>query len=175
VEEAAARMGIAGATGAALRCRGVLEENSELLLKAVETCRSGPRPHDRALACEEAAVALAKGGRSAEAQSLLDEALDLYGASGARYDVDRAAARLRSLGVRRGRRGPRKRPSTGWEALTPTELRVVKLAAEGMTNSQIGKRLFISHYTVATHLAHVFAKLGVSSRVELAAKVAGRR
>jgi predicted ATPase/DNA-binding CsgD family transcriptional regulator len=66
-------------------------------------------------------------------------------------------------------RGERRRPSFGWGSLTPTELEVVRLAAAGLTNPAIGERLFISRGTVKTHLLHVFAKLGVHTRAELAA------
>ncbi|MDT5019077.1 MAG: hypothetical protein QOD39_5237 [Mycobacterium sp.] len=68
--------------------------------------------------------------------------------------------------VRRGR-GERKRPASGWESLTPTELNVVNLAAEGLGNKDIGERLFISPRTVQTHLTHVYAKLGMTSRIAL--------
>ena len=71
-------------------------------------------------------------------------------------------------------RGERKRPSSGWESLTPTELRIVKLAAEGLTNPQIAERMFITRGTVKVHLSHVFAKLGVSTRSELAAQATKR-
>jgi DNA-binding CsgD family transcriptional regulator len=71
-------------------------------------------------------------------------------------------------------RGERKRPSRGWESLTPTELRVVDLVADGLTNPQIGERMFISRGTVKVHLSHIFAKLNMSSRAELAAEAARR-
>ena len=71
----------------------------------------------------------------------------------------------------RGRRG---RPSSGWESLTPTELDVVRWASEGMTNPEIGAKLFMSRATVKTHLSRIYAKLGVSSRAELAAEAARR-
>ncbi|MDQ6672416.1 MAG: alpha/beta fold hydrolase [Chloroflexota bacterium] len=61
------------------------------------------------------------------------------------------------------------RPKLGWPSLTPSERDVVGLVAEGLSNRQIAERLFISRYTVETHLKHVFAKLMVESRVELAA------
>ena len=66
-------------------------------------------------------------------------------------------------------RGERRRPAFGWDSLTPTELEVVRLAAAGLTNPAIGERLFISRGTVKTHLQHVFAKLGMHTRAELAA------
>jgi DNA-binding CsgD family transcriptional regulator len=57
----------------------------------------------------------------------------------------------------------------GWEVLTPTELRVVDCVAEGLTNPQIAKKLFMARPTVKTHLTHVFNKLDMSTRSELAA------
>ena len=71
-------------------------------------------------------------------------------------------------------RGERKRPSTGWAALTPTELEVVRLAAQGLTNAEIGGRLFISPGTAKIHLSHIYAKLGVANRTELAARATAR-
>ncbi len=71
-------------------------------------------------------------------------------------------------------RGERRRPSTGWASLTPAERQVATLVAGGLTNPQIGERLFISRRTVQTHLSHIFAKLGVSTRAELAAEVTRR-
>ena len=71
-------------------------------------------------------------------------------------------------------RGERKRPSSGWASLTPTEVEVVKLTAKGLSNPEIGARLFIGRATVKTHLAHIFTKLGVTSRAELAAEATRR-
>ena len=75
--------------------------------------------------------------------------------------------------ARRGR-GARKRPSAGWASLTPTELQVVELAAEGLSNPEIARRLFIARGTVKTHLTHVFAKLGLTTRASLAAEATRR-
>jgi pimeloyl-ACP methyl ester carboxylesterase/DNA-binding CsgD family transcriptional regulator len=76
---------------------------------------------------------------------------------------------------RRGPAGARPpRPPVGWASLTDAELPVVRLAGLGLTNAQIAARLFLSRYTVETHLKHAFAKLGVESRAELAALVAGQ-
>jgi DNA-binding CsgD family transcriptional regulator len=71
-------------------------------------------------------------------------------------------------------RGARKRPSSGWAALTPTELDVVRLVSEGLGNKDIAARLFISHRTVQTHLTHVYTKLGMTSRVQLAQEAVRR-
>ncbi|MDQ1381973.1 MAG: hypothetical protein QOJ71_2692 [Actinomycetota bacterium] len=71
-------------------------------------------------------------------------------------------------------RGERKRPSAGWDSLTPTELRIVTLAAAGLTNPQIAERMFIARGTVKVHLSHVFAKLAVATRAELATQATKR-
>jgi DNA-binding CsgD family transcriptional regulator len=72
----------------------------------------------------------------------------------------------------RGRSRPA-RPAVGWPSLTEAELPVVRLAAEGHSNADIAARLCLSRFTIETHLKHVFAKLGVESRAELAALAAG--
>lgn len=69
-------------------------------------------------------------------------------------------------------RGRRKRPASGWAALTPSERDVVRLVSEGLANNDIATRLFISPRTVQTHLTHVYSKLGVTSRVQLAQEAA---
>jgi len=71
-------------------------------------------------------------------------------------------------------RGPRARPAAGWDSLTPAELEVVRHASAGLTNPEIGERLFIARATVKAHLAHVYAKLGVTNRTELATLAARR-
>jgi DNA-binding CsgD family transcriptional regulator len=69
-------------------------------------------------------------------------------------------------------RGERKRPTSGWGALTPTERDVVRLVSEGLANNDIATRLFVSPRTVQTHLTHVYTKLGLSSRVQLVQEAA---
>jgi DNA-binding CsgD family transcriptional regulator len=172
VEVIARRMSTPSVLGAALRCRGLVEGDATVLLRAVAVLRESPRPFERAQACAEAAMLVGRAGRLAEARRLFDEAARVYQDLSAQYHLDRMASVMRSLGIRKGKRGTRQRPATGWEALTETELRVVALVAEGMTNTQIAGRLFISHHTVATHLAHIFGKLGIGSRVQLAAEAA---
>jgi DNA-binding CsgD family transcriptional regulator len=68
--------------------------------------------------------------------------------------------------------GERKRPASGWASLTPTELDVVRLVSEGLGNKDIATRLFVSPRTVQTHLTHVYTKLGLTSRVQLAQEAA---
>jgi len=68
--------------------------------------------------------------------------------------------------------GQRKRPTSGWASLTPTERDVVRLVSEGLANNDIATRLFVSPRTVQTHLTHVYTKLGLTSRVQLAQEAA---
>jgi predicted ATPase/DNA-binding CsgD family transcriptional regulator len=70
--------------------------------------------------------------------------------------------------------GGRKRPATGWASLTPAELEAVRLVGKGMRNDAIARRLFIAPGTVKVHLSHIFAKLSISSRAELAARAAAQ-
>ena len=74
--------------------------------------------------------------------------------------------------TRRG--GGRKRPATGWASLTPAEREVVRLVRQGLRNDAIARRLFIAPGTVKVHLSHIFAKLGVTTRAELAAQAAAQ-
>jgi DNA-binding CsgD family transcriptional regulator len=175
IEELAGRNpGVTTLTGAALRCRGLVEDDAEVLVRAAMAYRAGPRPLERALACEDAAWALGRVGRVGEARPLLEEATAVYEGLSASWDLARAAARLRSLGLRPGRRGPRKRPKSGWDSLTATELTVVRLITEGLSNPEIAERMFISRGTVHTHVSHILAKLGLGSRVALAAEASRR-
>ena len=95
-------------------------------------------------------------------------ALERALAEGRALEPDAAVAWVRRA------RGERKRPRHGWESLTPTELEIVRQAAAGLTNPQIADRLFVARATVKTHLSHIYAKLGVRNRSQLAAHAAGR-
>jgi DNA-binding CsgD family transcriptional regulator len=99
-------------------------------------------------------------------EALGDEHFDQLHAEGRALTPDEAIAY-----ARRGR-GERKRPSSGWASLTPAERDVVRLLSEGLPNKVIAAKLFISPRTVQSHLTHVYAKLGLSTRVQLAQEAA---
>jgi DNA-binding CsgD family transcriptional regulator len=101
-------------------------------------------------------------------QALGDDACD------AAYSDGRGLALAEAVTWLRGARGERKRPARGWDSLTPTELRVVALVAEGRTNPEIGERMFIARGTVKVHLSHIFAKLALANRSELSAEATRR-
>jgi DNA-binding NarL/FixJ family response regulator len=120
---------------------------------------------------EEAAVLLAQAGDLTGARAALTKATGGYADLGAAWDIRRADARLRRLGVRRGPRSLRIRPTTGWNALTPTEQRVAALVADGRSNPDIAADLLLSRRTVQTHVSHILTKLGYTSRIEIAREV----
>ena len=161
--------------GAALRCQGLAENDAGLLQAAVDAYDRGSHPLELALTCADAGAAVARQGDTARAGQLLDQAITIYERLGAARDLARAEAALRQLGVRRGRRVTHSRAQSGWPGLTPSEQAVVDLVAEGLSNPQIGQRLYVSRRTVQTHLAHVFAKLHITSRTQLAAEAIRHR
>jgi DNA-binding CsgD family transcriptional regulator len=171
VSEVASGNDVPWMTGAALRCQGLIEDDAEILEAAAAAYARGSRRLQVALACEDAGAAHARGGRIDRGRPLLDQAISIYERLGAAHDLARAEAVLREAGVRRGRRGPRDRPQLGWRSLTPAEQTIATLVAQGLSNPQIGDRLYVSRRTVQTHLAHMFAKLDITSRTQLAAAV----
>jgi DNA-binding CsgD family transcriptional regulator len=160
------------AHGNALLARGLVDHDAELLAQATAAFRSGGSPHHVAIACEATATAIAAHGDTLAARPLFEEALATYERLSARRDIGRVLAAMRAAGIRRGSRAAHRHELKGWDSLTAMESDVVRLTVEGLTNRQIGERLFISRRTVQTHLSHALTKLQVSSRVELAAEAA---
>lgn len=124
-----------------------------------------------ALLAEQAGACLARHSLTNEAKRYFDDALDSFETLDAQVPISRMKATMRSFGIHTGARGKRSRPKFGWEAVTDAERRVVELAARGLTNPQIADNLYLSRYTVQSHLKNVFQKLGIASRTELAAEV----
>ena len=111
-------------------------------------------------------MAQIRAGRSDQAIAALDRALAIHAACGARRDLARIRRRLRQLGIHR-RLPAERRPTAGWAALTESELAVVRLVADGLTNREAAERLYVSPHTINGHLRHAFDKLGINSRVAL--------
>ena len=148
-------------------CRGLMAADPAALLEAAGRYRSAGRPLERAQMLAGAAILLAARGDVRAARAAFTEAVGLYEAMGARFDIDRAAAQLRRCGVRIPPQGRRARPATGWDALTPTETKIAYLIGEGQSNSDVAAGLFLSRNTVQTHVSHILAKLSARSRTEI--------
>jgi DNA-binding CsgD family transcriptional regulator/tetratricopeptide (TPR) repeat protein len=165
-DRASLNPGGAGIAGTAAHVRGLIDDDIGELGDAIKHFEGGPRPIALASALEDAGVALVRRSDRDGAVASLGRALEVYAETRASRDETRVRGRLRELGVRRRLVSPR-RPETGWEGLTESELGVVRLVAEGMTNRQVARQLYVSPYTVSTHLRHAFSKLDINSRVEL--------
>jgi DNA-binding CsgD family transcriptional regulator len=149
----------------ALHARAVLDGDPGAALRAVALGHADPRPLVRAAMLEDAGRLL-PDARSAEAVPLLETALGCYCDAGAERDAARVRSLLRARGIRGPAGGARQAP--GWPELTESEFAVVSLVGRGATNREVAERLFLSPYTVSSHLRHVFTKLGIRSRAELA-------
>jgi DNA-binding CsgD family transcriptional regulator len=152
----------------------ILDGDPGALLGVAAAYAAAGRPLLESQAREHAADLLAAAGRAGEARIQLDAVQDCYARLDAAWDAARADARLRAHGIRRGAHGLRRRPKSGWAALTDTERKVAALLAEGLSNPDIAARMFTSRRTVQYHVSNILAKLGLSSRVELATLVTRR-
>jgi DNA-binding CsgD family transcriptional regulator/multidrug efflux pump subunit AcrA (membrane-fusion protein) len=163
--------GVPRAIGLALRTAAQVadgERSLVLLREAVSVLEQSPSLVERAHASVELGAALRRAGQRSAARAPLRAGLQLADAIGAGATAEAARHELRATGAR-----PRRAAWTGAEALTPTERRVARLAADGLTNPQIAQALFVTAKTIQTHLAHTYQKLGIESRRELAAAVPG--
>ena len=105
--------------------------------------------------------------RVADSRGVLRAARDTFDALGCAPWGEQARRELRASGERSRRRVPEAR-----DQLTAQELQIAQLAAQGLSNREIGQRLFLSHRTISTHLYRVFPKLGITSRAELGTALA---
>jgi DNA-binding CsgD family transcriptional regulator len=151
-----------------LLVRGVLAADPDMIGEAADDLAGAGRLAAEAFAREELACAAATAGDRDRAGAALDAALTSYQRIGAVPDRDRALARTRALGLRRSSREPHRDVGHGWAALTASEVRIAALVRDGLTNREIGSRLFVSPRTVQTHVSHILQKTGLRSRVEIA-------
>ena len=167
LEERGHTLGRPSALGAAARCRGLLAARSGDLGEALVWYERALAHHLRApIPFERARTLLAQGStlrrarKLAAARTSLTSALAGFGELGAALWVEKARAELARIGGR----------APSLEDLTPSEQRVAQLVAEGGTNKEVAAALVLSERTVEYHLSHVYRKLGVRSRSELARK-----
>ncbi len=153
------------ALGVAARAAGMAQADGaglELLGESVTTLRSSPAVLERAKSLAELGAALRRSGQRRAARDPLAEALDLAARCGARPLAARAREELTAAGAR-----PRREWRRGAEALTPSEMRVARLAAQGRTNREIAQDLYVTLKTIEGHLASVYAKLEIAGRQAL--------
>jgi DNA-binding CsgD family transcriptional regulator len=153
-------------TGVAGYARGILERDAQALVAAAELLYSSSRPLLYTAAAEDAGAELARTDHPDKAVHQLNAAFDTYLEHEALADARRVGRELRRLGVER-RIVSQPRAKTGWDSLTDSELTIVNLIAQGVTNRSVAEQLHLSLHTVKTHVHNAFAKLGVNSRAQL--------
>src|SRR5262249_31283833 len=161
------------ALGIALRVAGIAEGGGyglELLSESVAVLRSSPALLERAHSLTELGAALRRAGQRASARDRLAETPGLAARCGARPLAARARDELKATGAR-----PRREWRTGVEALTPSELRIVRLAAEGRTNREIAHELYVTLKTVEGHLSRAYTKLAIEGRDQLSQALEGEK
>ncbi|HVK27785.1 MAG TPA: LuxR C-terminal-related transcriptional regulator [Nocardioides sp.] len=160
---------VPSARGAALRCRATMDADPEAALDAVEALRGSGRPFAFASACLEAGLLLHAAGHDDRSRAVLLESADAFHGLRATPFLAYAGQRMVHLSGDPAAVAARPALAPGWELLTPAERDVAVLVAKGMSNPQIGAALFVSPRTVQTHTSHIYAKLRISSRVQLSA------
>ena len=168
----AEQLGTPRAVGIAQRAvalAGPVEERRAGLEKAQATLEDGPSTLELARVTCDLGAELRRLGERTAAREVLRRGYALAAESGATRLANRARDEL-------GRSGARliREPATGVEALTPSEVRVAELAAEGLTNREVAQSLFVSEKTVETHLGRVYRKLDIKSRHALSGALANR-
>lgn len=154
----------------ALRAAGTVEQGErgiELLEEALGVLKSAGCWGEYAHALVELGALRRRRKQRSDARELLRVALDVAHRCGATPLADRARVELAATGAR-----PRRMMLFGVDSLTASERRVAKLAIDGRSNREIAQTLFVTQKTVETHLSHIFSKLDISSRQQLAGKFA---
>jgi DNA-binding CsgD family transcriptional regulator len=154
------------ALGVALRVAGLARGGKKGLATlegSVAALSESPAALEHARSLVEWGAALRRAGQRRDARRILAQGLDAAARHGARPLIARAREELRVAGAR-----PRRNWISGIEALTPSELRIVRLAREGRSNHQIAQDLYLSIKTVEGHLARAYGKLDITNRSELA-------
>jgi DNA-binding CsgD family transcriptional regulator len=154
--------GTARGIGVAARCSGIVHHDPDLLAEAADVLAGSPARLEYAKALCELGAAGRRAGRRREVREPLLTALDLARRCTAMPLAERIRSELAAIGTR-----PRRDYVDGVESLTPGELRIARMAADGKTNKDIAQALFVTLRTVETHLTHVYRKLNIDSRAAL--------
>ncbi|HKR68002.1 MAG TPA: helix-turn-helix transcriptional regulator [Streptosporangiaceae bacterium] len=152
-------------TAAAAHVRGLVEHDSAALEHAARTYTA---PLAKAAAIEDAGRASSAHGNQDDAIARLRMAYEQYEKLGRHEAMARVRSQLRVVGVRVRHWKCANRPAFGWGSLTDTERRIAELVSHGLSNREVANQVFLSAHTVAFHLRHIFWKLDVGSRVQLA-------
>jgi DNA-binding CsgD family transcriptional regulator len=161
------------ALGIALRTAGLArggQEGITLLRESVASLDSSPALLERARSLAELGAALRRSGERASARQPLARALELAARCGAGPLATRVRDELNAAGAR-----PRRPWRTGVDALTPSELRVARLAVGGRSNREIAGELYVTLKAVEGHLARAYAKLGIQGRDQLPRALGSRK
>ncbi|HEY3733052.1 MAG TPA: LuxR C-terminal-related transcriptional regulator, partial [Streptosporangiaceae bacterium] len=158
----------------ALYCRGLLEHDAAGLLAAAQRYDDAGRPLLSAKALEAAAEDFIAAGDRGQARAAFTSAAEVYTSLGAAADLARLQATFRTHGIRRGPHSKHRQARSGWDSLTPSEIKVAAFVEEGLSNPEIAARLLLSRRTVATHVSHILKKLDVNSRTDIARESALR-
>jgi DNA-binding CsgD family transcriptional regulator len=158
----------------ALYCDGLLDRDAGRLLAAAGRYDDAGRPLPAARSLEAAAGQFAAAGDRDRARAAFTGALEVYARLGAAADVARLQATFRAHGIRQGPRARHRQAQSGWDSLTPAEVRVAAFVADGLSNPEIAALLLLSPRTVATHVSHILKKLGDRSRADIAREAALR-
>jgi DNA-binding CsgD family transcriptional regulator len=162
--------GAPGSLGRTLRVLGTLERDEGLdrLREAVDVLEASTARLEHAKALAALGSGLRRARKPAEARGPLRRALELAGVCGAAGLSEHVRSELHATGAR-----PRRDALGGVESLTPSERRVVDLAAAGRSNRDIAQELYVTPKTVEVHLSNAYRKLGIRSRRELDGALAG--
>lgn len=163
----AERFGAPGPVGCAMRVLGLVEHDLEHLTTAERTLEMSTMRLEHARSMVELGAALRRDGRRAAAREQLARGMELAHLCAAHALAARAHEELRAAGAR-----PRSVVRSGLEALTASELRAARLAAEGLTNREIAQHLFVTQKTIETQLRAAYRKLDVEGRRALGAALA---
>ena len=158
----------------ALYCRGLLDHDASRLIAAAERYDDAGRPLLRAKAMEAAAGYFVDADDRGQARTAFTTAIEVYASLGAAADVARLQATFRAHGIRRGPHSKHRTATSGWDSLTPTEIKIAAFVGEGLSNPEIAAKLLLSRRTIATHVSHILKKLDVKSRIDIAREAALR-